>query len=265
MEELVLIDTGIGFDFEKELAKIGLNPKNVKHCLITHGHYDHVEGCKELIKLNPIMRFYAHIKDSKMIQSYINKDQDLNFKITDLFTDKTSSLKFGPYSIKAYHIPGHSSGGMAFLMSINKDKVLFSGDICGGGIESIGGNHDEFEKSLLELSKLDVDILCDGHMNVIRPSEEVSKYIEGCIKLNDYFHIGFDVAPKDLINWYNLALVSYQMKIYDTAYDACNFLLKLDAKNAKAKSLLNKIQKHDPNEYKPLIEKYLKEIYGKDF
>jgi len=265
VDGLILIDTGIGFDFKKELAKIGLNPKNVKHCLITHGHYDHIDGCKELIKLNPKMRFYAHNKDSEMIESYINKDYDLNFKITDIFTDKINSLKLGPYSIKGYHIPGHTPGGLAFLISINKHNVLFSGDICGGAIESVGGNYKKFKKSLQELSSLKADILCDGHMNVIRPSEEVSKYIEGCMKLNEFFHVGFDMDPKNPINWYNLALVSYQMKIYDTAYDACNYVLKLDAENNKAKALLNKIQKQDPHKYEPILEKYLKEIYGEDF
>ena len=243
---LILIDTGFGFNFEKEIKKMGLNPKNIKHCLITHSHFDHLDGCKDLIKFNPTMRFYIHVKDAEAAELFINKDQNIDFKVTDTFREKKSTLKLGSYDIKCIHIPGHTPGGMSFLSTIDKHEVLFVGDICGGGIQSIGGNYEDFKRSLQELLEIKADILCDGHMNVIQPSEEVSNYIEGCLKINDYLHVGFDLDPKDSTNWYNLALVSYQLKIYDNAYDACNYALKFDAENAKAKDLLKEIQKHDP-------------------
>jgi len=260
---IILIDTGIGFNFKKEVKMIGLNPKNIKHCLITHGHADHVDGCKDLIKLNPRMRFYIHIKDDEVTELIINKDQTINFKLTDLFREKITNLKLGPYTFKSIHIPGHTPGGMAFLSTINKHDVLFVGDICGGCIQSIGGNYEDFKRSLHKLLEIKADILCDGHMNVIQPSDKVSNYIEGCLKINDYIHIGFDLDPKNSTNWYNLALVSYQLKIYDNAYDACNYTLKLNAENVKAKDLLKKIQKHNPPKYEA-IERNLKNIYGEN-
>ncbi len=138
------------------------------------------------------------------------------------------------------------------------------GRINVGGLQSVGGDYKDFKRSLQELLEIKADVLCDGHMNVIQPSEEVSNYIEGCLKINDYLHIGFDLDPKDSTNWYNLALVSYQLKIYDTAYDACNQALKLDAENAKARDLLKKIQKLNLPKYE-VIEGLLKSIYGENF
>ena len=258
---LVLIDAGFNFNFKEEMKKIGFNPKNIKHCLITHGHYDHVDGCKDLVIINPKMRFYAHKEDSDTTESIVNKDQNLNFTITDTFKEKISNLKLGKYYIKCIHIPGHSPGGMAYLSTIEQNDVLFVGDICGSGIQSTGGNYDEFKRSLQELLEIKADILCDGHMNVIQPSEEVSKYIEGCLKINDYIHIGCDLDPKDSNNWYNLALVSYQLKIYDNAYGACNYALKLDEENSKTKDLLKKIKEHNPPKIDD-VEKILKNIYG---
>jgi len=261
---LIIIDTGLGFNFKKEMKKIGLNPKNIKHCLITHSHSDHLDGCKDLIKFNSTIRFYIHINDIEAAKSIINTEQNINFKDADIFREKTSTLKFGLYNIKCIHIPGHTPGGMSFLSTIDKYKVLFVGDICGGGIRSIGGNYEDFKRSLQELLEIKADILCEGHMNVIQPSEEVSNYIEGCLQINDYLHIGFDLDPTNATNWYNLSLVSYQLKIYDNALDACNYTLKLDSENTKAKVLLKKIKRHNPPKNNA-IEETLKKIYGENF
>ncbi|MFX1476639.1 MAG: MBL fold metallo-hydrolase [Promethearchaeota archaeon] len=243
-EGLVLIDTGLNFKFKKEMKKIGLNPKNIKHCLITHGHYDHVDGCRDLLRINPKMRFYVHKEDSKTTELIINDNKNLYFTVTDRFKEKISNLKLGNYNIKCIHIPGHSPGGMAYISKIENKDVLFAGDICGGGIQSTGGNYDAFKRSLQELFKLKADILCDGHMKVISPSENVSRYIEGCLKINEYLHIGLDLDPKDSTNWYNLALVFHQLKIYDNAYKACLYALRLDLNNPNARVLMKKILNH---------------------
>jgi len=259
---LILIDTGFGFNFEEEMKKIRLNPENIKYCLITHNHFDHIDGCKDLIKFNPTMHFYIHVNDAEDAELFINKDQQINFKITDTFREKKCTLKLGSYKIKCIHIPGHTPGGMSFLSTIDNHKVLFVGDICGGA-NAMDGNYEDFERSLQELLEIKADILCDGHMNVIQPLEEVSNFIEGCQKINNYLHIGFHLDPKDSTNWYNLALVFYQLKIYDNAYDVCNYLLKLNAENTKGKDLLKKILKHDPPKNEG-FERILKNIYGQN-
>ena len=253
---LILIDTGFNFEFEREMKQIGINPRNIKHCLITHGHYDHVDGCKALFKINTKIRFYAHQEDSETTELIVNNDKNLNFTVTDRFKEKISNLKLGKYSISCIHIPGHSPGGMAYFSKIENKDVLFAGDICGGAVKN-GGDYEAFKKSLQELLELKADILCDGHMNIIQPSEEVSKYIEGCLEINEYLHIGIDIDPNDSTNWYNLALVSYQLKIYDNAYKACLYTLHLDENNLKAKQLRKRILKHTPSK---IIEDIMSEF-----
>ena len=76
---LIIIDTGIGVNFKKKLNKIGLNPKNIKHCLITHSHIDHLQGCKNLMNINPDIRYYMHQKDVKPTEMVINKENNINF------------------------------------------------------------------------------------------------------------------------------------------------------------------------------------------
>lgn len=151
---------------------------------------------------------------------------------------------------------------MCFLSTIDKHKVLFVGDICAGA-NAIDGYYEDFERSLQELLEMKAEILCDGHMNVIQPLEEVSNFIEGCLKINNYLHIGFHLDPKDSTNWYNLALVFYQLKIYDNAYDACNYSLKLDVENSEGNDLLKKILRHNPPKNEA-IKRILKNIYGEN-
>lgn len=240
---LILIDTGLGFDFKKDMKKTRFKASDIKHCLLTHGHLDHVDGCKELMKINPNILFYCHENDKEAIESLVNKNTDLHFTISEVFKKKSTDLTLGPFEFKCLHVPGHSPGGMVYVLKIENQLVLFSGDICGGGIKSHSGNHEAFKNSLKQLLNLKADVLCEGHMNVIQPSEEVSKFIEGCQKINEYVHVGFDLDHKDAINWYNLAFVSFQLKLYDNAYGACKYSLKLDPENIEAKRLMEKMEK----------------------
>jgi len=66
---LVLVDTGLNFNFKNAMSRFGCNPNEIKHCLLTHGHFDHVDGCKELIDINPNIRFYTHINDAENTES----------------------------------------------------------------------------------------------------------------------------------------------------------------------------------------------------
>jgi tetratricopeptide (TPR) repeat protein len=154
---------------------------------------------------------------------------------------------------------------MAFLTEIDNNSVLFAGDLCGGGVNSFGGDHDTFKRSLQQLLEKKIDILCEGHMNVIEPSQKVSEYIEGCLKINDYLHIGLDKDPKNTNNWYNFALTCYRLKIYDNAYEACKYILNLNPEHTKARELREEIRSKYSFKYEHSIEQSLKKIYGEDY
>ncbi len=256
----ILIDAGLNFDFNTELKKINLNPKNITYCLLTHGHLDHVDGCRELIEINPKIHFYLHKGDLVLAESYLKENCENSKKIfnnTDTFIQEITDLQLGKYFFKCIHTPGHTPGGMVYLTRIENHKVLFAGDICGGGMKINGGDHAIFKKSLRNLLNLNADILCDGHMNVIQPAKEVFMYIEGCLKINECLHVGFEVDSNNIENWLELASISFQMKIYDTAWGACHYALKLNPEHSKAKKVWKQIQAQNPPKYE-FVERYLK-------
>ena len=49
---LVLIDAGMDIELIRVIEKDGFDVKEIKHCLITHGHIDHYGACHKLKEFN---------------------------------------------------------------------------------------------------------------------------------------------------------------------------------------------------------------------
>ncbi|MBY9007062.1 MAG: MBL fold metallo-hydrolase [Candidatus Lokiarchaeota archaeon] len=183
---LVLIDCGMSLNMIKKISKIGLNPMNINHCIITHFHIDHIAACSDLKDLNKKIKFYAHNLDAVPIEE---KGHDrktaamwygVNYKPVKLekkFKGEVEILKFGEYEFKCIHTPGHTPGSISILLEIGNNKILFGQDLHGPIIPGVS-DYGEYQKSLRKLLDLKADILCEGHFGIFQPSSEVQKYIK---------------------------------------------------------------------------------------
>lgn len=106
--EMTIIDPGA--EAEKILAEI--NAEKVRFILITHGHHDHIGALEELRK-KTAAQVGIHPLDARALKSP-----------PDFLFDDGQLLKMGRIKIKVIHTPGHSPGGVCFLI----DEILFSGD-----------------------------------------------------------------------------------------------------------------------------------------
>lgn len=266
---LVLIDPGLYVDFFLELEEKGFDPKDIKHCLITHAHLDHYGACYELKRFNKDIQFYAHKLDAGQIEQKLDHEliretyprYDYEpVKISRRIKDD-EILKFGQFKFTCIHTPGHTPGAVGYLLEINKLKILFGGDIGGLALKIFGGNIDDYLNSLQKVIDLNVAIICDGHEGAIKPVNELSDYIQGLMKFNKFLHIVIEENPSNIKVWCDLTLLAYEMAEYDYALDFCNYLLEIDPNNADANRLLRKIKKHNPSKIefvKPILEKYSK-------
>lgn len=84
----------------------------------THQHADHVSAAKDL----------AQISGAKL---YLSKLEE--YKIDSEKIEDGSTISFGAKQLKVMHTPGHTLGGMTFVLD---DKYVFSGDIL--FVEGIG-------------------------------------------------------------------------------------------------------------------------------
>ena len=138
-----------------------LNSKkiNLKYILNTHHHYDHVGGNSELKK-----------KYNSCVIGF-KGDKDRIPEI-DILLEDNQTWKKDNFEAKIYHIPGHTSGHIAFHFF--KEKKIFTGDTlfslgCGRIFE---GTYEQMYKSLNKLKSLpkETKIYC-GHEYTLNNSK----------------------------------------------------------------------------------------------
>ena len=140
------------------------NNINLKYILNTHHHYDHVGGNLELKK-----RYNSNVIGFK-------GDKDRILEI-DTLVDDLEIWKKDNFEAKIYHIPGHTTGHIAFHFF--KEKKLFTGDTlfslgCGRIFE---GTHEQMFNSLKKIKTLpkDTEIYC-GHEYTLENSNFCKAY-----------------------------------------------------------------------------------------
>ena len=120
------------------------NGLKLKYILNTHHHYDHVGGNQELKK-----------KYNSTIVGF--EDDKDRIPAIDLFVRDDQIWKENNFEAKIYHIPGHTSGHIAFHFF--KEKKIFTGDTlfslgCGRIFE---GTFSQMYNSLNKIKKLPHD------------------------------------------------------------------------------------------------------------
>ena len=132
-----------------DVKELGLK---VKYILLTHGHFDHVMGVNSM-KKELGAEVLINQKDEKQLEMtqtilktfgiFVEKNPEY-----DKYIDKNTELKIGEIPIKIFETPGHTEGGLCYLI----DGKLFSGDTVFrnyvGRTDLPGGNYAKLENSI---------------------------------------------------------------------------------------------------------------------
>jgi len=149
-KEAVLIDAGGDF-IETRQALDDLDAE-LKYILNTHAHMDHIAGDEEIQRHYEIP-VYMHKDDGILIQAF--KESLKMFGMPEYepprditFIEDGHIFKIGSKEIKTIHTPGHSKGGVSYLI----DDMLFSGDTLFyesiGRTDLYGGNYEQLIASI---------------------------------------------------------------------------------------------------------------------
>ncbi|MCM0649649.1 MBL fold metallo-hydrolase [Clostridium swellfunianum] len=172
----VLIDCGTAEGYEKlieNIKKCGVEPENIKYIFGTHGHYDHV-GAAYLFKEKYGTEVFLHEKDVERVESgdgmkttaeLLYGKSFTAFKV-DRILKGGENFSFGYINIEVIHTPGHTPGGVCYVLETTGLKVLIAGDTLYGGFSAkIDSNEEDWKKSLDKLCDRQFDLMVIGHSN----------------------------------------------------------------------------------------------------
>jgi glyoxylase-like metal-dependent hydrolase (beta-lactamase superfamily II) len=186
-EEIILIDTGRpknGEGILNDLKSLNINPKDVKHILITHNDFDHI-GSLAFLEQATGAKIWASKEDIpvicgenhegiKRIIKYIvkvKKPENINAYPED--------LKIG--DIKVIPTPGHTRGHVSLLY---KD-IMFIGDLFRtpkGKITSMmsfsNWNNQIIKESIAKIDEYDFEWICPAHGEPIKRDGHLKDFIK---------------------------------------------------------------------------------------
>ena len=174
---LILFDCGCGDTLDQIFDNMhywGLDPVDIKYCLITHPHLDHAGG-GHFLKENAV-QMLATENTAEAVNAgderccpYLYHKTFKPFSIDRVLTDGESIQLLG-IQIEVLHLPGHSQGCTAYLFNYENKRIVVSGDVIGtllagpfGWSGSIDFDRKSYIESLRRFARIDTDIMLPGH------------------------------------------------------------------------------------------------------
>jgi len=166
--------------------------RTITHALISHHHFDHVNGLPEVLAQGAI-RVFAHRADVPRLAPELQRE------VTPL--DAGEAVEVGPLRIAAMHTPGHTPGSTCW----HARDGLFAGDTvfvnaC-GRCDLAGGDPEQMFQSLKRVSQLPDEVrLYPGHdygdvpVSSVARERERNPYFQKLSSLTDF--VAYRMRPR---------------------------------------------------------------------
>ena len=167
---------------------------HVRAFLLTHGHHDHIKYVNEWQDAYPNAKIFFSSNDKDLLgNGYMNcsymegYEVIYNFKYTNLAGMYGQNLvREDDIVIKVYETPGHTMGSVCFLVTLNGEEVLFTGDTVFRGsvgrTDMPGGSNKDMADSVRRISKMDPTLR-------IYPGHGPDSTIGDELKYNPFFEV----------------------------------------------------------------------------
>lgn len=200
----ILIDNGYPAKYkflDKELARLGCRPGNLKIVILTHGDHDHA-GNSVFLRDKYGTKIAIHADDSVMVEkgdmNWNRKEKSDRFSVRfrmmslmsiffnpgefktfkpDIYLDENFDFAQYNFDAKIISTPGHSKGSICIL---TKEGQLFCGDFLynffGKPNLEFCDNLDDFNDSVIKLKSNKIKTFYPGHGKPFTMEEFLKKY-----------------------------------------------------------------------------------------
>jgi len=191
-QDLSLIDAGLmgkGNYKIESILNMGIELKAIARIIMTHTHLDHIGCLAEIREQIPWAELWVHdieagpleegdertVYGMEMFQSMCMMQYSLKPGAFTFYVDRRlqgeENLDIGGMTWEVLHIPGHSPGSIGLYN--RQEKILIPGDVVYadyaiGRFDLHGADASELKNSLLQLAKLEVNILLPGHNRIVK-------------------------------------------------------------------------------------------------
>lgn len=163
----IMIDAGYNYDrLEEKMNRLGIDPKSIRHILITHQDTDHVGAVeidspglfkKAKLYIGEIENRYLTGEVRRKVIYHLYKLPQVTIKNEKALLSDGEIIDIDGIKIECFLVPGHTWGHMVYLID---DKYLFTGDTiwfgADGGysfISALAEDNNLAVKSLATLEK----------------------------------------------------------------------------------------------------------------
>lgn len=156
---------------EGGMAKLGLDPRQIKYILVTHGHGDHYGGASYLAGKYGA-RVVASETDWDMMHTHLEFDSAIWGRppARDIAVKDGDRLRLGDATLVLYETPGHSPGTLSPLLEVQNGGKRHKALLWGGTSFNFGKDFgrlkayaDSAERLRRVTAEYSVDILLSNH------------------------------------------------------------------------------------------------------
>jgi cyclase len=177
-EGAIVIDT---FPFPQETHEVldfiqHLASQGVRYVINTHHHADHtygnhVFGDAEIIAHRLCRETLARLGSESLAQAKEQTPElaEVELRLPDITFETELYIHLGQRTLHLMHTPGHTADSIVVMAE--GDKILFTGDIVMPVPYIVGGDREEFVKSLQLVQELKPENIVQGHGDILLRGE----------------------------------------------------------------------------------------------
>jgi hydroxyacylglutathione hydrolase len=167
----------------QDLQKDGIDPKDIDIIMNTHLHGDHSWGNEALKQASGAEILLPTVQKQLGDAATTQASKFFGVPTPKFSEDRVIDedlLSLGGTEIEIIPSPGHSPESVCYYC--RNEKVLICGDVIfnqnTGRVDLPGGSADQLKQSIERLSRLDVEYLLPGHMDIVTGADNVRRNFE---------------------------------------------------------------------------------------